>query len=178
MFRVFIPAPFEVVVCMGRASPNRRPEEMRPTGVFARRETAPEVRVAVLVSGGSLGENRPVESRKRILIVDDSAAFRTSARRMLEAEGYEVVGEAHDGTSGIAAAQELRPELVLLDVALPDVDGFDVASRIAGAGDAPAVVLTSSRDSRDFGRLIARSGARGFIPKDALTGEALAALLA
>src|SRR3954463_15223562 len=99
-----------------------------------------------------------------VLIVDDHPTFPATARMLLEAEGYDVVGEAPDGTSGIAAAWELHPDLVLLDVNLPDLDGFSVAQRIpAGGNDAPAVVLTSSRDSSDFGPLVAGSGARGFI---------------
>jgi DNA-binding NarL/FixJ family response regulator len=113
----------------------------------------------------------------RVLIVDDHPAFRTSARRMLEAEGYEVIGEAADGESGLALAHDLQPDLVLLDVQLPDIDGFAVAARLTGVNGAPAVVLTSSRDSADFGPLVARSGARGFVPKADLSGEAIAALV-
>ena len=113
-----------------------------------------------------------------VLIVDDHPTFRATARMLLEAEGYDVVGEAPDGTSGIAAAWELNPDLVLLDVNLPDLDGFSVAQRItAGGHDAPAVVLTSSRDSSDFGPLVAGSGARGFISKGELSGAAIAELL-
>jgi DNA-binding NarL/FixJ family response regulator len=96
---------------------------------------------------------------------------------MLEAEGYEVVGEAEDGTSGIRTARELRPQVVLLDVQLPDVDGFDVAARLTGDVEAPIVVLTSSRDLDDFNGVLRRSGARGFVPKGELSGEALAAVL-
>jgi DNA-binding NarL/FixJ family response regulator len=110
---------------------------------------------------------------RRVVIVDDHPVFRQSARRMLEADGYEVVGEASDGASGIAAVQALKPEVVLLDVQLPDIDGFDVAARLTGAVSAPAVVLTSSRDSADFGPLVSRSGARGFVPKSELSGERL-----
>lgn len=112
-----------------------------------------------------------------VLIVDDHPAFRASARRMLEADGYDVVGEAADGASAVALALELRPDLVLLDVQLPDVDGFDVAARLTGRDGAPAVVLTSSRDGADFGSLVARSGARGFVAKAELSGEAIAALV-
>lgn len=113
-----------------------------------------------------------------VLIVDDHPTFRSTARLLLESEGYDVVGEAQDGLSGIAEAGRLHPDLVLLDVNLPDLDGFDVASRITGDAGAPTVVLTSSRDSADFGPLVERSGARGFIPKGELSGAAIAQLLA
>jgi len=112
-----------------------------------------------------------------VLIVDDHPTFRATARLILEAEGYDVVGEAPDGTSGIAAAWELHPDLVLLDVNLPDTDGFQVARRLTAEHGAPTVVLISSRDSSDFGPLVAGSGARGFISKGDLSGPALAALL-
>ena len=88
-----------------------------------------------------------------------------------------VIGEAHDGASGLAAASALRPAVVLLDVQLPDVDGFDVAASLARQDGGPAVVLTSSRDRSEFGGMVARSGARGFVAKDELSGPALEALL-
>lgn len=113
---------------------------------------------------------------KRVLIVDDHAPFRRSARRLLERSGYRVVGEAGDGESGISAAERLHPEVVLLDVYLPDTDGFHVAEKLTRRA-AAVVILTSSRDGRDFGRLIERSGARGFIPKTELSGARLGALL-
>jgi two-component system response regulator EvgA len=113
----------------------------------------------------------------RVLIVDDHESFRSSARLLLEAEGYEVVGEAGTGAAGLSAAAELEPDVVLLDVHLPDVDGFDVAARLTGGEAAPRIVITSSRDASDFGPLIRRSGALGFVPKNELSGEALAALL-
>ena len=112
-----------------------------------------------------------------VLIVDDHPSFRATARLLLEVEGYDVVGEAEDGRAAIAAARDLHPDLVLLDVNLPDIDGFDVAARITTESGAPAVVLTSSRDSSDYGSLVSRSGARGFIAKADLSGAALAALL-
>ncbi|HYB29974.1 MAG TPA: response regulator transcription factor [Solirubrobacteraceae bacterium] len=114
---------------------------------------------------------------RTVLIVDDHPGFRTSARRTLEADGYQVVGEAQDGRSGIAAARALRPDIVLLDVNLPDLDGFEVASALTGADDAPIVVLTSSLDLGDVNWLVARSGARGFVAKADLSGAALEALL-
>jgi CheY-like chemotaxis protein len=113
-----------------------------------------------------------------VLIVDDHAGFRGFARRLLEAGGYTVVGEAEDGASALAAVQELRPELVLLDVMLPDTDGFAVAERLAEDGEEPVVVLTSSREAADFGRRLERTPARGFIHKDELSGPALARLTA
>jgi two-component system nitrate/nitrite response regulator NarL len=115
---------------------------------------------------------------KTVLIVDDHAGFRGFARRLLEAGGFTVVGEADDGASALAAVAELQPELVLLDIVLPDFDGFAVAERLAEHGDEPVVVLTSSRDSADFGQRLERSSARGFIHKDDLSGPALAALAA
>jgi DNA-binding NarL/FixJ family response regulator len=115
--------------------------------------------------------------RHKILIVDDHPSFRSAARLLLEHEGFDVIGEAEDGASGLAASAALNPDVILLDVNLPDLDGFDVASRICVDREAPKVVLTSSRDPREFGPLVTRSGARGFIPKGELTGEALSALL-
>jgi DNA-binding NarL/FixJ family response regulator len=111
-----------------------------------------------------------------VLIVDDHPTFRASARLLLSAEGYEVVGEAADGEAAVRAALELRPQLILLDVQLPGIDGFEVARRLAGEG--VAIVLTSSRDEADYGPLVASSGARGFIPKGELSGPALAEVLA
>jgi DNA-binding NarL/FixJ family response regulator len=112
-----------------------------------------------------------------VLIVDDHASFRASARLLLETEGFEVVGEADSGAAALKAANELKPELVLLDVHLPDLDGFDVASRLTGMEPHPQVVLTSSRDGSDFGPLVSRSGARGFVPKGELSGDLIAALI-
>jgi DNA-binding NarL/FixJ family response regulator len=112
-----------------------------------------------------------------VLVVDDHAGFRARARMLLEAEGYDVVGEAADGSSAVTEASRLAPDIVLLDVQLPDLDGFDVAARITGGEDAPMVLLTSSRDWSDCSDLIARSGARGFVRKDELSGAALGAII-
>ena len=109
----------------------------------------------------------------KVLIVDDHPSFRASARRMLEADGFEVVSEAESGAEALLAAEAWHPDLVLLDVHLPDTQGFDVAARMTESGSGPAIVLTSSRDGSDFGPLVERSGARGFIPKSDLSGEAL-----
>jgi len=112
--------------------------------------------------------------RRTVLIVDDHAGFRRRARRTLEADGYEVVGEAADGAAGIEAAAELRPDVVLLDVHLPDASGFDIVSRML----ADSVVLISTHDRHDYADLISRSGARGFLSKDQLCGATLEALVA
>jgi DNA-binding NarL/FixJ family response regulator len=112
-----------------------------------------------------------------VLIVDDHEAFRTSARALLEAEGFGVVGEAADGAGALQAVAAYRPTVVLLDVQLPDVDGLDVAEQIAATPDPPAVVLTSSRDASAYGARLRRSTARGFIAKGDLSGAALAALV-
>jgi CheY-like chemotaxis protein len=113
----------------------------------------------------------------RVLIVDDHATFRATARQLLEAEGFEVVGEAEDGASALEAFGRLRPEIVLLDVQLPDMDGFEVSRRLRANGSSPQIVLTSSRDVSEFGDLVRSSGSRGFIPKAELSGGRLAALL-
>jgi DNA-binding NarL/FixJ family response regulator len=111
----------------------------------------------------------------RAIVVDDHAAFRASARRLLELTGYEVVAEAGDGASGLALVRDLEPELVLLDVALPDMSGFDVADALAESPS--SVVLVSSRDPADLGRRARRSGALGFISKDRLSEETLRELV-
>jgi DNA-binding NarL/FixJ family response regulator len=113
-----------------------------------------------------------------VLIVDDHPSFRATARALLEAEGFHVVGEAENGVQALRLAKELRPDLVLLDVQLPDFDGFEVASRLRALGtEAPRIVLTSSRDASDFGPLVVQCGARGFVPKAELSGGALATLI-
>jgi DNA-binding NarL/FixJ family response regulator len=114
---------------------------------------------------------------KTVVIVDDHPSFRSSARMLLESDGFEVVGEAATGEEGVDVALELRPDLVLLDVNLPDIDGFEVATRITADPQPPSVILTSSRDSTDFGPLVEKSGALGFVPKSELSGSALEELL-
>lgn len=111
-----------------------------------------------------------------ILIVDDHVGFRAQARALLEADGFSVVGEAADGRSALKAARSLRPDVVLLDVGLPDLEGFDVARQLVMNGTPPLVVLTSSRQASEYGPRVASSGALGFIPKDELSGPAIRAL--
>lgn len=112
-----------------------------------------------------------------ILIIDDDARFRTQASALLEADGFVVVGEAVDGASGVEAARTLRPDFVLLDIGLPDVEGFEVARDLAADGPPPLVVLTSSRDARAYGRRLASSDVLGFIPKEQVSGAAIRALV-
>jgi DNA-binding NarL/FixJ family response regulator len=113
-----------------------------------------------------------------VLIVDDHPSFRASARAILEAEGFDVIGEAQDGKTAEEEIERLHPDVVLLDVQLPDTDGFEICRDcLARNGYNPQIVLVSSRDAADYGELIARSGARGFIAKAELSGEALAALV-
>jgi DNA-binding NarL/FixJ family response regulator len=115
--------------------------------------------------------------RPTLLIVDDHAGFRSLARRLFTSGGFEVVGEAADGHQAIAAARELRPDVVLLDIQLPDIDGFEVTARLADGEAGPVVVLTSTRDRADYGERVERCGARGFIPKAELSGTALRAVV-
>ena len=111
-----------------------------------------------------------------VLIVDDHASFRRVARRMLEAAGF-AVDEAANGTDAVAASRSGRYDLVLLDVQLPDLDGFEVAERLASRADAPAVVLVSTRTAAAYGVRLETTSARGFISKTSLSGAALAALV-
>jgi DNA-binding NarL/FixJ family response regulator len=108
-----------------------------------------------------------------VLIVDDHQSFRTIARGVLADGGCDVVGEAADAASALAAARELRPDYVLLDVELGDVDGFEVADALIAERDCPAVIMTSGRDPREIEPLIPASAARGFIAKERLSAGAL-----
>jgi CheY-like chemotaxis protein len=95
-----------------------------------------------------------------IVIVDDDPRFRGIARRLLESEGFDVIGEASDGREALAVTRELEPDVLLLDVQLPDIDGIEVATTLSAEGDGPAIVLTSTRDESDFGPRVEQSGAR------------------
>ena len=116
--------------------------------------------------------------RKTVLIVDDHEDFRVSASALLEAEGFSVVGAVADGGEALAAVERLRPDVVLLDVQLPDVDGFVIAERLSLAPDPPRVVLISARDAAVYGSRVGEAPARGFLPKAKLSGASLAALVA
>lgn len=113
----------------------------------------------------------------RLLVVDDHAAFRAWATELFECSAFGVVGAAHDGASAIEAVRSLRPEVVLLDIQLSDIHGFEVARRLATEPDPPAVVLTSARDRSDYGSKLSNAAARGFISKLDLSVASLSALL-
>lgn len=116
-------------------------------------------------------------TRHKVLIVDDHDEFRRFVRALLEADGFEVTGEAPDGESALAAARELNPDVVLLDVQLPGIDGFEVARRLAASSPAPQVILTSTRSATDYGDRLLDASVRGFVPKQELSGAQIDALL-
>ena len=115
--------------------------------------------------------------RPTVLIVDDHAEFRAAAAELLEAEGFDVIGAAADAAGALELALLLRPQIVLLDVHLPDRDGFAVAARLAQEAQPPQVVLISGRAAAAYGRRVVGAPVRGFIAKRDLTGAAVAALL-
>jgi len=112
-----------------------------------------------------------------ILIVDDHAAFRLEARQLLEAEGFTVIGEAPDGEAALSLASSQRPDILLLDIGLPDIDGFAVADRLAALHPPISVILTSSRDESIYGARIGYATSLGFLRKDELSGDAIRALM-
>lgn len=118
-----------------------------------------------------------LRSTQGVLIVDDHPSFRRCARALLTSEGFDVVGEAADGKSALEAATALDPELILLDVQLPDIDGFEVARRLLAEDPKRQIVLVSSRDRDAYGPLIEESGARGFVSKGDLSGAEIERLL-
>jgi DNA-binding NarL/FixJ family response regulator len=115
---------------------------------------------------------------RTVLIVDDHPSFRASARAMLESEGFVVIGEAEDGAEALEAVDTLHPDIVVLDIQLPDMSGFDVCAALERRnGPPPDIILVSSRDVSDYGELVATSCACGFVPKGDLSGDLVAALL-
>jgi DNA-binding NarL/FixJ family response regulator len=114
---------------------------------------------------------------RTVVIVDDHADFRAEATELLEAAGYRVVGSCPDGRSALAAIASLRPDVVLLDIQLPDTDGFRLMAQVVALGGDPIVVLISTREATDYGGRVARSGAAGFISKAELSEHSLAAVV-
>jgi DNA-binding NarL/FixJ family response regulator len=116
---------------------------------------------------------------RTVVIVDDHADFRAQATELLEAAGYQVVGSCPDGRSALHAISALRPDLVLLDVQLPDIDGFGLMTQIDTLSEGcPTVVLISTREAADYGGRVDRSGAAGFITKAQLSADSLAQAVA
>ena len=109
-----------------------------------------------------------------VLIVDDHAGFRVRARQLLERHGFAVLGEAVDGAAALEGVRRLRPDVVLLDVQLPDADGIALAADLRLASPGVQVVLVSARDRASYGDRLA--AATAFLCKDELTGASLTAL--
>lgn len=124
------------------------------------------------------GRSAIIWAVRTAVIVDDHAGFRAQASRLLEASGYQVVGSCADGRSALALLARVRPDVLLLDVQLPDMDGFGLLDRLDGDVVAPIVVLVSTREASDYGGRIRRSRAAGFITKAELTPASLAAVVA
>lgn len=116
-------------------------------------------------------------SRLRVLVVDDHREFRAEARALLELAGYDVVGEAEDCAGAIAETGRLRPDVVLLDIQLPDGDGFGVAEELGAAPQRPLIVLISSREASDYGNRVAAADVTGFICKSDLSTATLSELV-
>jgi CheY-like chemotaxis protein len=148
-----------------------RPEDVRATSTLQEADGAADHDV----DGVELCQHRVVSAT--VLVVDDHAWFRTAVSALLGAEGFSVVGEAGDGEEALTMVGLLHPDVVLLDVQLPGIDGFEVARRLAALGSPPVVLLISSRTASDYGDDVALSPARGFIDKGSLSGAALTRLL-
>src|SRR6476646_1674220 len=131
-----------------RAARHRTPEFVAHDTTLARKSRASHT------AHRDLGGQDPLMGL-RVLIIDDNAAFRAAARQLLERGGFVVVAEAGDGASGLREAKEHSPDLAVVDVQLPDSDGFDVAERLCGIESRPDVILVSSLDGADFGALVA-----------------------
>jgi DNA-binding NarL/FixJ family response regulator len=110
----------------------------------------------------------------QVLICDDQEAFRRAAREVVNAtDGFEVVGETETGEESVVAAERLRPNLVLMDVHLPGIDGLEASRRIKAERAEVVVLLLSTYDREDFATRIAASGASAFIAKAAFGSDSL-----
>jgi DNA-binding NarL/FixJ family response regulator len=113
----------------------------------------------------------------RVLIVDDQEPFRMAARMVVDVtDGFEVVGEAETGEDSVRMADELKPDLVLMDVNLPGINGLDATRQIlAGAGDAVVVLLLSTYEEAEYAPRAAECGAAAYIPKSVFGPDRLEA---
>lgn len=115
----------------------------------------------------------------RVLIVDDQEPFRAVAREVVEAAGdFEVVGEAADGEQSVDLARELRPDLVLMDVNLPGIDGTEATRRILAEGTGTKVLLLSTYEEDEYGDRARQCGAFAYVPKSAFDPDRLAGVWA
>src|SRR3954447_10529334 len=181
------PVPIAMAIGCARASVAKSPApDIRSELPRARADSRSEVvlHVTALCARVGLATLRIATSagticavRPRVLIVDDNAPFRAAARQLLERSGFDVVAEAGTGAEGIQEAKAHRPDLAIVDVQLADLDGFEVAERLATLDGTCEVILPSSLDGKDFGALVTASSARGFIPKDELSAPAIRAML-
>ena len=171
--RVF-PSYFDPGASMLPRTPFRRPPQSRPDPALDGPRGLPRaaIEASPVVTADAVSDDAHMPPT--VLVVDDHPAFRASARRLLERDGFEVVGEAGDASSAVELARRLQPDVVLLDVGLPDGSGLDVARRLRGSRS--TVVLVSSRDPGDFGPAVQSSGAAGFIAKERLTAGDVRAL--
>jgi DNA-binding NarL/FixJ family response regulator len=140
-------------------------------------QAAIEVCLSARTDDWARGECKAVAMGETVVIVDDNDAFRGRMRVLLDCEGYDVIGEAADGASGLRVVRRLRPDVTLLDVQLPDTSGFAVAERLRREVGQTAIVIISTRDASDYAGAVARCGARGFIAKSEICGEELRAVL-
>ena len=119
----------------------------------------------------------PAHSGQRVLVIDDDVEFGTAASLLLAASGYEVVGQPATAAGGLSAAQALLPDVVLLDISLPDGNGFDVAKRLTELENPAALIMISSRESSGLTAAAFESGARGFLPKSKFSVSSIRAFL-
>jgi DNA-binding NarL/FixJ family response regulator len=122
--------------------------------------------------------NTPV-TNVRVLIVDDQLPFREASRMVVDmTDGFEVVGEAQNGLEALDLVAELGPDLVLMDVQMPGIDGIETTRRISALPDPPAVVVMSTHESGDYVGMAVAAGAIGFVPKSQFGFDTLAEMWA
>ena len=157
---------------MRQGSPTHRLGASEPALIF-------HAQIGAASEAQSVRGCHPLQMRRSVLIVDDHDGFRTVAHALLDEAGFHVLGEAVDGASAISACEELDPDIVLLDVQLPDLDGFQVADALAagGAPGRPLIVLISTREAHDYRAELSGAPVRGFISKSELSGPALCGLV-